>query len=166
MRKLIVCVSAMAVMIFSSMAMASVAPQEDGAAPVQGSVVTEDKATEGKGAVVTGEKVTEEKATEGKGVETPVAGGWNTAGMTEIPQDVLAVYSKAVSGIDGAEFKPVAYLGSQVVAGKNHCLLCQIKEASTGDNPAYALVYINEDLQGNGKITNVVKFDIGELSGK
>ena len=148
MRKLIVCISAVAIMIFSSMAMAAEAPQEDGAAPAKDTVITENKQAEGSVAA------------------TPVAGGWTPAGAAEIPQDVLAVYSKAVSGVSGAEFKPVAYLGSQVVAGKNHCLLCQVKDTSTGQQPAYALVYINQDLQGNGKITNVVKFDIGELSGK
>ena len=61
---------------------------------------------------------------------------------------------------------PVAYLGSQVVAGTNHAFLCQAVTAYPGSletAPAYAMVYLYEDLSGNVSILSIGDFDIGSL---
>ena len=83
-----------------------------------------------------------------------------------ITDDVQQVFDKAMESLVGVDYKPVAYLGYQVVAGKNHCLLCQAKVVYPNAQPYYALVYIYEDLEGNATITNIAKLDIAELSQK
>ena len=41
-----------------------------------------------------------------------------------LPNDVAKAFSKAVEGFTGSTLEPVAYLGSQVVAGMNYMILC------------------------------------------
>jgi hypothetical protein len=68
-------------------------------------------------------------------------------------------------GLDGAVPVPVAYLGSQVVAGTNHAFLCQAKTAYPGmvSEPTFVMIYLCEDLQGNVSVLNIADFDIGSL---
>jgi len=91
-------------------------------------------------------------------------GGWSAAESPKITKHVAKVFDKAFEGFVGAEHKPIAYLGYQVVAGKNHCILCQSKAVVPDARAYYTLVYIYEDLSGNAKITNITSLDIAELS--
>ena len=98
--------------------------------------------------------------------DVPVTGGWMSTEKSAITDDVQQVFDKAMENFVGVDYKPVAYLGYQVVAGKNHCLLCQAKVVYPNARPYYALVYIYEDLEDNATITNIAKLDIAELSQK
>lgn len=61
----------------------------------------------------------------------------------------------------GVNYIPVAYLGSQVVAGTNHCILAQAAVVYPDAKPYYALIFLYEDLSGNVKIMNIADFDFG-----
>ena len=91
-------------------------------------------------------------------------GGWSSAEDPAITDEINDLLAKALSGLVGANYEAVAYLGSQVVAGTNHCILCRTTVVYPGALPYYTLVYIYEDLQGNAEITNIVTLDIAELS--
>ena len=93
-------------------------------------------------------------------------GGWNATESPEIPEEVTEVFHKAFDGFVGVDYEPVAYLGYQIVAGKNHCLLCQARVVYPDAEPYYALVYLYEDLSGNGEIKNIVPLDLAEFSSK
>ena len=97
---------------------------------------------------------------------TRMVGGWyivpNEA--EELPEDAQAAFEKATKDLDGAEYTPVALMATQVVAGVNYCILCQITPAVPDAEPAWALVYIYADLQGNAKITNVYELYIAQHS--
>ena len=97
-------------------------------------------------------------------VDEPLMGGWNETDSPEVPQHILEIFNKATNGMVGVGYKPVAYLGYQVVDGKNHCILCQAKVVYPNSRPYYALVYVYEDLKGNATISNIVKLDIAELN--
>ena len=93
-----------------------------------------------------------------------LAGGWAIAEKTEITEEQRAVFDKAMEGLLGVSYEPVAYLGSQVVAGLNHCFLCKATVIYPNAAPAYKLVYIYQDLEGNAEILNIADLDIAQLS--
>ena len=87
----------------------------------------------------------------------PLPGGWENVPheAAGLPEDAQAAFDKALDGLVGAEYVPVALLSTQVVAGMNYCILCQITPVTPNATPAWALVYIYADLQGNAEIMNV-----------
>ncbi len=66
----------------------------------------------------------ETSASEGGDV---ITGGITDAASPVVPDEVKTVFDKAAATLTGVGYEPVAYLGSQVVAGTNHFLLCKAK---------------------------------------
>ena len=98
--------------------------------------------------------------------ETPVfslAGGWAYSESPEITEELQAIFDKAMEGFVGVHYAPVAYLGSQIVAGMNHCLLCQATVVYPGARPYYVLMYLYEALDGHVEILHIAELDIGAL---
>ena len=104
------------------------------------------------------------------GTETEKATGeWeinNENGSYSLPYDVNKAFEKATEKYAGSTFEPVAYIGSQVVAGKNHMILCKETTASEVPEISYKVVIIYEDLNGNAEITSVSDFDIEDYIGE
>ena len=73
--------------------------------------------------------------------------------------EVKALLEKATAELDGADYTPVAYLGTQVVAGTNHLLICKVTPVVPDAVSTYALVTIYEDLKGEANITEVQNND-------
>ena len=96
--------------------------------------------------------------------EGPVTGGWTVAESTEINAEEQEIFDKAMEGLVGVNYEPIAYMGSQVVAGLNHCFLCKATVVYPGAEATLALVYIYQDLKGNAQITNIANLDIAQLS--
>ena len=95
-----------------------------------------------------------------------MVGGWNIVPheAEELPEDAQAAFDKATEDLDGAEYTPVALMATQVVAGMNYCILCQITPVVPDAEPTWALVYIYADLQGNAEIMNVYELYIAQHS--
>ena len=93
-------------------------------------------------------------------------GGWAIvpAEANALPEDAQAAFDKAMETLVGAEYTPVALLGTQVVAGTNYCILCQISPVVPDPVPSWALVYIYADLEGNAEILNVYELYIDRHS--
>lgn len=91
-----------------------------------------------------------------------MAGGWSPVVQEagKLPEDAQTAFDKALEKSDGATYIPVALLSTQVVAGTNYCILCQITPAVPDSVPTWALVYIYADLQGNAEIMNVYELYI------
>ena len=91
-------------------------------------------------------------------------GGWEPAlaEARHLPDDAQAAFDKAMEGLVGVEYTPVALLSRQIVAGTNYCILCQISPVVPNPVPAWALVYIYADLEGNAGITNVYELYIAQ----
>jgi len=94
-----------------------------------------------------------------------MVGGWTPSADPSITDDLKTVFEIGTETLTGAVVIPVVYLGSQVVAGTNHAFLCRTASAYSGTEtePAYVIVYLYEDLQGNVSILNIADFDIGSL---
>lgn len=85
-----------------------------------------------------------------------LVGGWQPvpAEARVLPEDARAAFDKATAGLTGAAYTPVALLSTQVVAGTNYCILCQITPVVPDAVPAWNLVYIYADPEGNAEILN------------
>ena len=94
--------------------------------------------------------------------EEPLLGAWsaNVDHPTEIPQDVLDAFQAATESTTDYVYKPIALLGSQVVADMNYCLLCETTLAVPDAQPSYALVYFYDGVNGEKEILKVdeIKF--------
>ena len=95
-----------------------------------------------------------------------LSGGWTPSADPAVTEELKAVFDKGTETLTGVSYFPVAYLGSQVVAGTNHAFLCQAVTAYPGSldtHPAYAMVYLYEDLSGGVSILSIADFDVGSL---
>ena len=92
-----------------------------------------------------------------KNVQEPTSGGWAEAQSPVITDETSALMDKVNSVLAGAQYTPVAYLASQVVAGRNHRILCKSTPTVPDAKSNYVIVEIYEDLQGNAEITSVLE---------
>ena len=93
--------------------------------------------------------------------EEPVAGGWSKYAekqeldMTKIPEGAKEAFEAATKGLMGASYQPIAYLGSQVVAGANYKFLCKVGTATPDSAAAIKEVVVYKALDGTATITSV-----------
>lgn len=96
-----------------------------------------------------------------------VVGGWtvNTEFVeADIPEEAKAAFDKAIEGYTGVGLVPVAYLGSQVVAGVNYSFLCTSTAILAKPVVSLSVVTVFSALDGSAKITDVVKLDISKFN--
>ena len=89
-----------------------------------------------------------------------IVGGWTRAESPEITDEFKAVFDKATKELTGMDYEPVAYIASQVVAGRNHLVVCKATATVPDAKTKYSLVYIYEDLEGNAEITEMLDSEI------
>ena len=92
-------------------------------------------------------------------------GGWEVAEQEagDLPEDAQKAFDAAKDKLSDGEYTPVSLLATQVVAGKNYCILCQVKPKDATEQK-WTLVYIYADLQGNAEIMNTYDLYIAEHS--
>ena len=95
--------------------------------------------------------------------EEMLMGGWSYAESYEITDELDGLLNKALDGMTGADYTAVAELGTQVVAGLNHCMLCKVTPVVPDAVSHYALVYLYQNLEGGAELLNVIDFDFGAL---
>ncbi|MCR5566761.1 MAG: hypothetical protein K6F61_07895 [Clostridiales bacterium] len=98
--------------------------------------------------------------------EGPVTGGWTPSGDPAVTEELKDLFEQGTAALTGAGYIPVAYLGSQVVAGTNYAFLCRVVTAYPGSldtPPAYAMVYLYRALDGSVSVLSIADFDIGSL---
>ena len=95
--------------------------------------------------------------------EEPLSGGWTPAEDPAVTEERSELFYRALGKLVGVDYTPVAYLGSQVVAGTNHCFLVRKRVVVPDAVPSYILVFIYEDLQGGAQIMNMADFDFGSF---
>ncbi len=111
---------------------------------------------ENSSAITSGEAESSGNAGEESGsAETLISGGWSHAESPVVPEEVKSLLEQAAEKMTGADYVPCAYIGSQVVAGTNHALLCKVTPVVPDAKTRYSLVILYEDLEGNAEITDV-----------
>lgn len=66
----------------------------------------------------------------------------------KLPQNVATYFDETMSKLLGASYVAVAYLGSQVVNGTNHAILCEQTVLTGRDTKNAVLVVLNEKPEG------------------
>lgn len=87
-----------------------------------------------------------------------MTGGWFQSESPVIPDEIRASLEKALDGMVGATYQPIALLSSQVVQGTNYCILCEVTPVVPDAESSYTLVYLYVDLDGNAELTETVDF--------
>ncbi|MDO4847537.1 MAG: hypothetical protein Q3968_05350 [Clostridiaceae bacterium] len=105
-------------------------------------------------------KEPESIASDAEGSSTELLGGWVKAESPEITDEFMKIFSKATETLTGVEYTPVAYIASQIVAGRNHCVLCKAKATVPDAESTYAIICIYEDLNSNASITTIRESNI------
>lgn len=97
-----------------------------------------------------------------------IAGGWALYdGMEEsLSAEEREPLDKALEGYAGLSVRPIALLGTQVVAGLNYLYLCETAPVVPNAEKSLSAVTVYRDLEGNATVTNVAAFDIGDWSGR
>ena len=67
---------------------------------------------------------------------------WNLPETIEMPEEVTAVFEKALDGLTGVSYEPVGYLGEKDGV---YCVLCRATVIYPYVKPYYALVYVNDE---------------------
>lgn len=103
------------------------------------------------------------------GAEDALEGGWTAAEEPTITPELAGLCGKAVEGLVGAEYTPVALLATQVVAGTNYRILFRTAAVVPDEEETYAIGTIYEDLEGNATLEDVqatqVKANLNDLPG-
>lgn len=96
--------------------------------------------------------------------DAPVLGGWaanvEDTSMEANPEAQTAL-EKALEGMVGAKYEPIACLAKQVVSGTNYCLLCRITPVVANPTSHFAFVYVYQALDGAAEILDVQDLTLG-----
>lgn len=71
-------------------------------------------------------------------------GSWKVNVSTDYPQKVATAVAKLTDELFGADYKPIAYLGSQVVNGINHAVLAEQTILNGKDTKNAVVIVFNE----------------------
>ena len=91
-------------------------------------------------------------------------GEWVIKPSTGMPQKVATAFSEKFGEIVGASYVPIAYLGEQLVSGKNHAILAEQTLVVDADVCNIVMIIMNE----KGGDFSVVSINpiLGGTSGK
>jgi len=96
--------------------------------------------------------------------EAQTAGGWALTDDVSVTAEAQGAFDKALEGLTGVGYTPVALLGTQLVSGTNYSFLCEAAVVYPDAQPYYALVYVYENLEGDAEVLNIVPLNIGDIA--
>lgn len=104
---------------------------------------------------------------QGEGANTPegLMGGWqdNSEFPNMLSDEENEIFNKALEGVVGVSYTPVAKLASQVVAGTNYAFLATGTKVTATPITHLYVVKIYADLSGNAEVTNICGIDLSEV---
>ena len=101
------------------------------------------------------------KGSEGEGTGA-VVGGWtvNTEAATQVSADEQALFEKALEGMTGVGYEPVAVLATQVVSGTNRAYLCKGTTVTADPTTNWYVVVVYESLDGSAELLSIQQIDV------
>ena len=84
-------------------------------------------------------------------------GGWNLDEVrgTALPQKVQTDFTAVTSELVGADYEPIAYLGSQPVNGTNYRILALQRLLVPNGEKRIVKMIIHEELDGSARLVSV-----------
>ncbi len=106
------------------------------------------------------------------GIETAASGSeeeesaatWSVTGDSSLTEEDYDLLSRALEKLIGANYEPIAYLGSQDGEENTHCYLCRTTAVSPVAVPVLTLVYVEEDPEGDARILNIAELDLSAFA--
>ena len=95
--------------------------------------------------------------------EPQTVGGWTLTEDAAVTEAAQGAFDKALEGLVGVNYTPVALLGTQLVSGTNYCFLCEAAVVVPDAQPYYVIVTVYQDLQGKAEVKNIVALDLGKI---
>ncbi len=91
-----------------------------------------------------------------------ILGGWNLDEVKgcNLPQKIQTIFTAVTSERTGAEFEPVAYLGSQTVNGTNYKILALMHYVVASPQKRLVKMIIHEELDGSVRLVSVSGTDL------
>ena len=105
---------------------------------------------------------------ENAGGEEELAGGYTVNGEipeAKLPEDVKTAFDKALEGMTGVSYTPVAYLGSQVVAGANYAILCTASPVVPNAKASLKVVVVCDGVNGETSVLRINDFKLLDYVG-
>lgn len=96
-----------------------------------------------------------------------LSGGWQVTSPNDtnkLDEKIQNIFDNATSTLAGISYKPIAVLGTQVVAGKNYAILCYGHASYPDTQESIYLVTIYDDINGGQEITYQAYIDISEFN--
>ncbi len=84
-----------------------------------------------------------------------LTGGWKATDSPRMSDEAAAAFGKAMEGLVGVSYEPLACLATQLVSGTNYAILCRAQAVYPDAGQYFAMVYVYENLQGNAEILNI-----------
>ena len=91
--------------------------------------------------------------------EEELVGGWTRSADLKLTDDAKKAFEKAMDGLTGVNYQPIALLATQTVAGTNYRILCEATVVYPGAEMYYSIVTIYEDLDGNASILSIANME-------
>lgn len=94
-----------------------------------------------------------------------LVGAWEIRALDKgaaLPDGAEEAFNKALQDYDGVSLKPIALLGTQVVAGTNYLVLCQGAPVVQDPKDCLYVAKVYEDLEGNAQLAEVQTLDLLE----
>ncbi len=91
--------------------------------------------------------------------DAPAPGSWTSEAKEQtasLPESV----QNAVSGMTGVSYSPIAVLGTQIVAGKNYCILAYGKTVTAEPVTGLYVLYVYEKTDGTAEVNAVSALDL------
>ncbi len=83
---------------------------------------------------------------------TGLDGGWQASQDVSLTKDEKAVFDKAMEGLVGVTYKPVAKVATQVVAGIKYCFVCESTTVTAEPVSGYSLVWVLAGADGKNQV--------------
>lgn len=84
-------------------------------------------------------------------------GGWNLDEVKgcNLPQKVQSAFTAVTGELTGADYEPIAYLGSQITNGTNYRILAIQKLITPNAEKRIVKMIIHEELDGSVRLSSV-----------
>ena len=84
-------------------------------------------------------------------------GGWNLDEVKgcNLPQKVATDFTAVTSELVGADYEPIAYLGSQQANGTNYRILALMRAVAPNAEKKIVKMIIHEDIDGTASLMSV-----------
>lgn len=103
-----------------------------------------------------------------EGTTTPegMMGGWqdNAEQPCLLSKEEIEVFNKAIEGLLGVEYSPIATLASQVVAGTNYAFLANGTSVTEEPITHLYIIKVYADLKGEVTINNICGLDLSKFN--